>query len=262
MIEQSATDVRLCPNCANTIEESAEKCPYCKAEFSADFVPHWLNRTGPVSDRPSDLKRIKKSPIPARFVWPAAGLVLVLAAFYAGGYVQRRQTALTAEAYSKHLQTRDQMIQAQETQMSRLRQQLTDNTNQLAELKTKLDQNQKTLAATQQRLGAANREVDRLNASRSNAATRSTSRAAAASSRSYPTPLPGPRQSEPRVYETVRATPVYENPSPQARVISQLGGGTRINVVNSSADWLEVRSKHGNPPGYVRSDDARQLRVN
>lgn len=30
-----------------------------------------------------------------------------------------------------------------------------------------------------------------------------------------------------------------------------------------SDDWLEVRSKHGNPPGYVGSDDARLIgRVN
>ncbi|HEX7233354.1 MAG TPA: SH3 domain-containing protein, partial [Candidatus Binatia bacterium] len=59
------------------------------------------------------------------------------------------------------------------------------------------------------------------------------------------------------VYETVRETSVYDNPSPQGRVISQIRGGTRINVVSSGGNWLEVRSKHGNPPGYVRSDDAR-----
>jgi hypothetical protein len=37
------------------------------------------------------------------------------------------------------------------------------------------------------------------------------------------------------------------------------GKGTRINVVSAAGDWLEVRSKHGNPPGYVRSDEARPI---
>ena len=71
------------------------------------------------------------------------------------------------------------------------------------------------------------------------------------------------RTAEPGVYETTQATSVYENPSSTARVISQIGRGTRINVVSSAGEWLEVRSNRGNPPGYVRSDDARLIgRVN
>jgi uncharacterized membrane-anchored protein YhcB (DUF1043 family) len=258
MIEQSISGARLCPNCANTIQENAAKCPYCKAEFSKDSVPHWLNRNTPVSERPTDLKRIKKSPIPAKFVWPAATLLLILLAFYVGAYVQRREMALTAEAYSKHLQTKDEMIQNQETHMSRLRQQLNENTNQLAELKNKLQESQKTVAATQQRLAAANHQVERVNTTRSAGAPRVGSRAPA-SSQSYPAPLPTTRRTEAGVYETVRETSVYDNPSSQARVISQIRGGTRINVVNSGGEWLEVHSKHGNPPGYVRSTDARPI---
>lgn len=258
MVEQSISGARLCPNCANTIQENAAKCPYCKTEISEDSAPHWLNRNTPVSERPTNSKRIKRLPIPARFVWPAATLLLVLLAFYFGAYVQRREMALTAEAYSKHLQTKDQMIQNQETQMSRLRQQLNDNTNQLAELKTRLRESQNAVAATQQRLTAANHQVERLNTPRSTAATRLGSRAPA-SSQSFPGPLPARRQTEAGVYETVRETSVYDNPSSQARVISQIRGGTRINVVNSGSEWLEVHSTHGNPPGYVRSNDARPI---
>ena len=250
MIEQSGSGARLCPNCANTIQESAAKCPYCKAEFSAESVPHWLNRNTPLSDRPTGLKRVKKWSIPARFVWPATTLLLVFVAFYAGAYMQRRQTALTAEAYSKHLQTKDQMIENQETQMTRLRQQLSDNTNRLAELHTKLEESQKTVAATEQRLAAANHAVERLNTTRSTVAQVGTR---------APAPLPPARRMEAGVYETVHEASVYDNPSSQARVISQIRGGTRINVVSSAGDWLEVRSKHGNPPGYVRSNDARPI---
>ncbi|HSC41632.1 MAG TPA: SH3 domain-containing protein, partial [Candidatus Binatia bacterium] len=82
---------------------------------------------------------------------------------------------------------------------------------------------------------------------------------APASSGSYPAPLPPARRMEAAVYETVHEASVYDNPSSQARVISQIRGGTRINVVSSAGDWLEVRSKHGNPPGYVRSNDARPI---
>jgi Bacterial SH3 domain len=261
-MEESITGARLCPSCANTIEETAVKCPYCRAEFSADSVPQWLNRNTPLSERPTDLQRTKKSSIPARFVWPATTLILVLAAFYAGAYMQHRQGALTAEAYSKQLQTKDQLMQSQETQMSRLRQELHDNTNQLADLKTKLDASQKASTAAQQRLAAANHEVERLNTTTSSTATRTGSRAPA-SSRSYPAPLPTARPAAAGVYETVRETSVYDNPSSQGRVMSQIRGGTRINVVSSGGNWLEVRSKHGNPPGYVRSDDARLVsRVN
>jgi uncharacterized protein YgiM (DUF1202 family) len=67
------------------------------------------------------------------------------------------------------------------------------------------------------------------------------------------------RTAEAGVYETTRPTSVYENPSSGSTVISQIDKGTRINVVGSRGDWLEVRSKRGNPPGYVRSDDARQI---
>jgi len=261
MIEETRTGARLCPNCANTIQESAAKCPYCKAEFSADSAPHWLNRNTPLSERPTDLKRAKTSLIPARFVWPATTLLLIFVAFYAGAYVQRRQTALTVEAYSKHLQTKDQMIENQETQMNRLRQQLSDNTNELTELKSKLEESQKTVAATQQRLADANHAVERLNTTRSTAARVGVR--TPPSSGSYPAPLPPARRMEAGVYETVHQTSVYDNPSSQARVISQIRGGTHINVVSSACDWLEVRSKHGNPPGYVRSNDARPIsRIN
>jgi hypothetical protein len=72
-------------------------------------------------------------------------------------------------------------------------------------------------------------------------------------------PVAAQRTGEPGVYETTQATSVYENPSSAGRVISQIGRGTRINVVRSSGDWLEVRSNRGNPPGYVRTSDARLI---
>lgn len=256
MIGKSTTPKRPCPHCANSIGEDAASCPFCKADLLSPPAPPWLNRDEPSSEPRVGSKSIK-TPFPAKFIWPAAMLVVASIAFFAGGYRQRSEQLLLSQADSKQLQAKEQMLQSQEAQLAQARQQLTDNSNQLAEMKTKFEESQKELSATKQRLGAATREAARVNANRSTAPMRTASRAPDAAMS-----LPGSaarRTSDTGVYETTRDTTVYENPSPAARVITQIGKGTRINVVSATGDWLEVRSKHGNPPGYVRSDEARPI---
>jgi hypothetical protein len=256
MIGKSTTRTRLCPYCANSIEEDATDCRYCKTDLSSQSVPQWLKRDEPSSESRIGPDNHMRSSIPPKFIWVAVMLVLALIAFFAGGYMQRSQLLLSSQANLKQLQAKDQMIQSQEAQLAQTRQQLNENSNQLAQVKTKLEESQKELSLTQQRLGVATRKVDHMNASRSPAVRRTAARApdTAAS-----LPQPARRTAEPGVYETTRPTSVYENPSPASPVISQISGGTRINVVNSAGGWLEVRSKRGNPPGYVRSDDARLI---
>lgn len=258
LIGESAARTRLCPHCANSIPEDATNCSYCKADLVSQFVPQWLKRDESPSNPRLGLHNNKRFPIPPKFIWMAALLVTASIAFFAGWYRQHSQLLLLSQANLKALQAKDQMIQSQDAQLAQTRQQLNENSNQLAEIKTKLEGSQKELSATQQRLGVATREIDRLKASRSLAATRTPSRAPAAAA-----PLPAPsvarRTAEPGVYETIRATSVYEDPSSAARVVSQINKGTRINVVSSAGDWLQVRSKRGNPPGYVRSDDTRLI---
>lgn len=60
----------------------------------------------------------------------------------------------------------------------------------------------------------------------------------------------------PGIYETLRSTTVYEDPSASSRVLANIPAGTRVNVVSSSGEWLEVHSKRGNPPGFIRRNDA------
>jgi SH3-like domain-containing protein len=55
----------------------------------------------------------------------------------------------------------------------------------------------------------------------------------------------------------LRSTNVLEGPSPSARIVAGIESGVRINVVAANGDWLEVRSRHGNPPGFIRKEDAR-----
>lgn len=258
MIAKSTMEARLCPYCANSIAEDVVKCPYCKADLAAESVPRWLNRGEPSSDPRVDPNRKKPFPIPAKFIWPAAMLVVALTAFFAGGYTQRSEQLLLAQAYSKQLQAKDQIIQSHEAQLAQTRKQLSENSDQLAELKTKLEASQKELSTAQQRLAVSRREGS--TASRPATVARTASRAPDAAA---PLPAPARRSAEPAVYETTRETSVYENPSSAARVISRISRGTRLNVVNSTSGWLEVRSRRGNPPGYVPSGDARPIgRVN
>ena len=256
MIGRSTAEARLCPYCANSIQAEAAKCPYCKAGLLADYVPDWLNRDEPSSEPRNGSNSAKKYSLPSKLIWPAGTFVVGLIAFFVGGYMQRSELLPSSQAGLKQLQVRDQVIQSQESQLTQLRQQLNDNATQLDELKAKLEESHKELSAAQQRLGVANREVARLNASRTAAGARTAPRARE-TARSFP--AAARRTAAPGAYETTRETSVYTNASSASPVLSKIGRGTRINVVSSTAGWLEVRSKHGNPPGYVRSDDARPI---
>jgi uncharacterized membrane-anchored protein YhcB (DUF1043 family) len=258
MIGNSTAQPRLCPHCANSIAEDATDCRYCKADFSSQFAPRWLKRNEPSPEPRIASDNRKKPAVPAKFIWMGAMLVVALIAFFAGGYVQRSALSLSSQANLKQLQAKEQMIQNQEAQLAQTRQQLNENSNQLAEIKTKLGQTQKELALTQQRLGVATRQSDRPNASRSPAVKRTASRAPD-NAASLPQPVAARRTVAAGVYETIQPTSVHEDPSSTSRVISQIDRGTRINVVSSAGGWLEVRSKRGNPPGYVHSADARLI---
>jgi Bacterial SH3 domain len=259
MIGKSTMRTRLCPNCANSVQEEAANCPYCKADLSSGPAPQWLNRDEPSSEPRPGSNHDKRSSIPSKFIWPAAMVIVALTAFFAGGYMQRGELSLATQKHLKEIQAKDQMIQSQEAQLAQTKQQLNERSTQLAEMKTKFEEGRKELAAAQQRLSAATRKVNRLTSTRSVAVARSASRAPYANA-SYSAPAAARRTVDPGVYETTRPTSVHEGPSSSSRVITQISRGTRINVVSSAGAWLEVRSKHGNPPGYVPSGDARQIR--
>jgi hypothetical protein len=57
-------------------------------------------------------------------------------------------------------------------------------------------------------------------------------------------------------YEAVRDTSVYERPSVSSKVVGSIPRGYTVSVVGSTGNWLEVRSKSGNPPGFIRRSDA------
>jgi hypothetical protein len=156
-------------------------------------------------------------------------------------------------ANAEEIKEKDQKIESLEAELAKLRAGNQGSSSQLDELKAKLDENEKDLAAARRKLAEANREIERLSSSRVASAPPTTRRRAD----SLPPPAPPVSQAAgPGIYEIRRATAVYEEPSDAARVVTRIGRATRVNVVRSVGEWLEVRSKHGNPPGFIRADDA------
>jgi hypothetical protein len=71
-------------------------------------------------------------------------------------------------------------------------------------------------------------------------------------------PIQAP-QPEPRLrgtFKTIQPTEVYNGPSENAALIASIPAGIKINVIDSRHGWLEIRSKHGRPPGFVRQEAA------
>src|SRR5262245_13922935 len=74
-----------------------------------------------------------------------------------------------------------------------------------------------------------------------------------------------PKQIQRRVqgtYKITRSTEVYSEPSDTSRLIVNIKPGMKINVVDSRDGWLEIRSKHGRPPGFVRQTAAVRIDQN
>ena len=71
-----------------------------------------------------------------------------------------------------------------------------------------------------------------------------------------------PKQIRRRVqgtFKITRSTQVYSEPSDTSRLIANIKPGMKINVVDSRDGWLEIRSKHGRPPGFVRQAAAVRI---
>jgi len=251
-----AEAVRLCPHCANSIDIGAAKCPYCRVDLKSAAAPQWPTREeeSAASQPAPKAARISMLPTIVLIVGVAA---LALGVYLVVGQRGRSESQLLLEEKIKELQEKEQKIQTLEADAAKTRQTLTDQTSRMNELKAKLEESQKELASARVRLGLASREVNRQASGRSQPAPQTASRPPDPAPQ--PTPAPTRRAAEAGVYETIRATSVHEDPSESSRVLSQIGPGTRINVVRSTGDWLEVRSKQGNPPGFVRLDDARLI---
>jgi hypothetical protein len=60
-------------------------------------------------------------------------------------------------------------------------------------------------------------------------------------------------------FQTVRATQVFSEPSEDSALVAEIDKGVKINVVGSREGWLEIRSKHGRPPGFIRQEETVRI---
>jgi len=257
---QSTLKTRLCPHCANSIALDALNCPYCKADLMhtlAPQEPQWPSRDDeeelPLIGAPAK----QKLPLRSKIILVTGLLLFALGVYMVGGNRERSDFADVLQEKEQELRDKDDKIKALDAELVKLRQQSQSAARELAEVQSKASASEKELTTARARLREANQEIDRL----------SSRLASARPARNAEPPLANPtnaaarsrRGAEPGLYETTRATSVYEEPASSARVMSQIAKGTRITVVRAAGDWLEIRSKHGNPSGYIRSDDAASL---
>jgi SH3 domain-containing protein len=250
----SQVQTRLCPHCANSIGADALICPYCKADLLSATEPEWPERDMVDYGRPAVLPEKQKLTVRSKAILVLGLLVFALGVFLVGGNVERHDLRPQLAEQEKALSEKDDRIKSLESQLFDLRKNNQGTTDQIERLKAKLAQSEKDLATLQRRLANANQEVARLSTSRA-ASPRPAARTSEARVATSTSTRPVGR-AEPRTYEIVRSTPVYEEPAGSARVVAQITKGTEITVVGSGGGWLEIRSKHGKPPGFIRADDA------
>jgi hypothetical protein len=268
---QAKIQTRLCPHCANSIALDALNCPYCKEDLVLSIAPEWPHRSEEVEmPNPSIVKERRtaeieklafekdKLPVKSKIILGLGLLVFALGVYLVGGNRERSDLSPVLAEQAKAVQDKDQKIQSLEAQLDRLRKDHQGSSSQIEELKAKFEESQKDLVSTRRKLIEANREVDRLASSRSASVPRPTARTADPLP-PQPSPAPSRRTVDAGTYETLRQTTVYEEPTNSARPVAQIGKGTEVTVVRSIGEWVEVRSKHGKPPGYIRSDEVRLL---
>ncbi len=253
---QTTQNVKLCPHCANSIAHDAVSCPYCKAELGAAPAPEWAERSrDPVEAGPVQSEH--ESKVKSKIIVLVVALILAATAAFWLVPWQRGERLTSAMDQTWEIREKDQKIQTLETELAKLREANQGSSGQFDEIKAKLIESQKDLAALERRLADANREIDRLTSSRGTAPPGSAARSAdPLPAPARPAPFPARSAAAPGVYETLRSTTVFEDPVGSSRVLTQIPKGTRVTVVRSAGEWLEVRSKHGKPPGFIQRDDA------
>jgi peptidoglycan hydrolase CwlO-like protein len=128
------------------------------------------------------------------------------------------------------LQEKEEKIRDMEDRVAKLQKELEESAKQIEALQAGSDQTTQAHRSGQRKINVSTREETRL-------ADR----------------IPSPELS---FYEAVRSTSVFEEPSASSRKVASISRGSRVRVVGSTSDWLEVRSRQGRPPGFIRRDDA------
>lgn len=260
---QPTIGTRLCPHCANSVAVDALKCLYCKGDLSP--MPQWPERDEPLTGKVPRAEKPQLS-IKSKAILSFGLLLFAFGVYLVGGQQERidlepllaktQQESLEKEEKIKKLEAQvaqiNQRVQGHGAEIEQLKAKLAASQKELAASQKEVAANQKELTAARKRLSEATRELDRLAKSRAAPAPRAGARSAEAS----PPPVSPRRAPETGLYETIRPTTVFEAPANYSRIISRISKGTQVTAVRSVGDWLEIHSKQGNPPGFIRADDA------
>jgi hypothetical protein len=140
------------------------------------------------------------------------------------------------------LEEKQKTIAALEERIASLRKELEDGANHIAKLQTRLKDAGGGIHAAEQELKGRHPDgpTDTGRLSRRGGLTTNSG-----------------QPTNPVVYETSRTTSVYEKPSVSSMKLATIPEGTRVNVVGFTGEWLEIRSKHGKPPGFIQQADTR-----
>jgi hypothetical protein len=57
-------------------------------------------------------------------------------------------------------------------------------------------------------------------------------------------------------YQVIRSTRVFTEPDDRSAPLARIEAGMEVTVVGVREGWLEVRSRHGRPAGFIKSDAA------
>lgn len=76
---------------------------------------------------------------------------------------------------------------------------------------------------------------------------------------SKPTELAKQQSPASGTYEITQPSRVYAAPNELSQLIGEIEPGVKVNVVNTRDGWLEIHSKHGRPPGFIRREVATRI---
>jgi hypothetical protein len=158
----------------------------------------------------------------------------------------------------------ERRVEELNNEIAALRKQNEENASRIQQLETKLADTSKALVAAQQKLKVTQRQADRPAPAASAREKTLASRTPAAPPAQAPPPAtqPTPRRvDEAGAYEVVRDTALLEKPSTSSREVALVQRGMTVNVVGAVGDWLEVHSKYGKPPGFIRRQDVTPKQV-